>query len=427
MESGARLGRNSMDSIPQQRRWTEVVRSSRLSTDHSASPALNPGVDVETGAITVRPDPDVASSSLPPGVAAQSSALALLPLFVAPAPRGGIGPLHSPNSQKKLLGQPALLNVMHSLLDEPIAMPGDGQQVRRSLTERFEAMAGREVSQLEAPALRKASLHWQNEELHATLDTLAREESLYRSISSAFLKQARGLQVQQLSRGELALGYEADHKAMHDVLAEMLGKPPAPGASLWNYMYTTGPSQPNFLITVVKLNGEPVWRWFSASGGKYIPVDRQTGALRFRLTDKRVKKGVHHATVPRLKPSENVALCNVQASLDLLAPKPNPSVRYVGYPDLLVGKQGAVKEARLLPRTFTLDGKGELHERSRDTEYAVMSAMALILETYPLKQDDQLDIAMFSKLPMCSSCQNAVSAALTLPQFSRVTGFRIFS
>lgn len=427
MEQGTRLGRNSMDAVSQHRRWSEVVRSTRTSGEAMVSPALNPGVDVETGAITVRPDVGAASSSLPPGVAAQSSALALLPLFVAPAPRGGTGPLHSPNSRQKLLGQPALLNVMHSLLDEPSPDVNADATARRNLNERFVALAGREINQVEEPALRQASLHWQNEDLHASLDTIAREESLYRSISSAFLKQARNLQIQQLSKGELALGHEADHQAMHDVLADMLGKAPEQGASLWNYMHTTGPSQPNYLITVVKLNGEPAWRWFSASGAKHIPVDRQTGALKFRLTDKKGRKGVHEASVARLKFSRDVAMCNVQAEMAMLAPKSNPPVLYVGYTDLLVGRRPHEKEARLLPRTFTLDKQGELHERSRDTEYAVMSAMAFILKAYPPKPDDQLDIAMFSKLPMCSSCQNAVSAALTLPQFSRVTGFRIFS
>lgn len=404
------------------RSWAAVARN-QASTSGLAA------VDAETGAMTVSPSANTPTSSLPPGVASQSSALAVLPMFVAPASRRMAGPLHSPVSRAQLLRQQALMGTMQNLLDvKPVSPSVVGASPRQNLRRSFQQMAGRSANDQEITSLASAGQDWKRARRGEALDAIAQAPSVYRMVSDVALKAATGLKLERLSASSITRTHPADYLAMKGVLTDILGIQIPDNVSLWNYMHSpAGLSQSNHLITVVKLNGVPAWRWFSVSGGKTPPLNPVTGLLQFGLADNKPdSNAVYTASVQGLKASRNKANCNVQANLSDLAPAHNAPVRYLGYPDLTISNRG-FKEVRLLPRTFTKATDGGLHDRSRDTEYAVMSAMGFILNAYPLNPNDALDIAMFSRLPMCSSCQNAVSSALSMPQFAKVKGFRIFS
>ncbi|MCQ8897424.1 hypothetical protein NQT62_13360 [Limnobacter humi] len=400
-----------------------------------ALPPRAVGVDADTGALTVTPQGATQLGTPPAGIMAQITNACFTQQFTAPAVRGAVQQFISPVSLQKMLNEPALLRVVGDLLNESQAPPvasSVAQSARRSLDANFETIAGRKPHRSELAVLQQAGESWSSSNKAQSLLTLASAPTVYGTVFDEMLKRHGDVRIATHSRNTLRAEHPRDYQDLCSVLQSVLGKQYCANAENWRLIQGQWTNQikdkRNFLITVVRNAGQPVLRWVSASGARRDVDQHPKGRIQLRLTDGSVNHPGVTACMPTLEPSLDERRCNVEANMGRLKPMVGAPVYFVSWDDLLIGGPSKPREeARILPRTFTRTSSDDFHDRARDTEYAVMSALSMVLQNHGSHLAGPIEITMFSRYPMCSSCQSASSLALLRPEFSAVNQFRIYS
>lgn len=269
---------------------------------------------------------------------------------------------------------------------------------------------------------------------HGDLHSLAAgSPELYRQLSASLLTNAQAVTIEKCPASDLnASGRAADAQAFSTAIADMGGPAGLTPNACWPYLQGAvqndgRASSRNHLLTVASFKGLGQLRIYSVSGG--YGNGTQSSVLKTRIHVKGSRPNGQILMCTSLPKKGNSKQCAAETSAPHMqaAFLGKRGVLYVGYDNMLIDRGLAKHEARVLPRTFSKRESGETQDRARDTEYVVLSALRIWLKANPTWQEAPLDLLMFSRLPMCPSCENAASHALLRPEFQNVGAFRVYS
>lgn len=370
-------------------------------------------------------DSGVNTGQLPaPGVLAQSFVQSVASRFVLVIPREQHDSPLSPRSEQMVNASPCVTSALTELLGENegvIKAWPLKQGKKRSYIERDELLEQVRKDWADSPNVARAH------------KSLAMHEALHRVYSDQMLASAQRPRLERSSHLVLdQLERLEDLTGLQQAVLEMSGETASTAQALWRYLTGRSPEgeklKKNFLITIVRVNGDPKFKLLSVSGDFSPPCEQSQaeGALDAVLDVVGNGRQESKLRARALHPSAHHDCCSVQTNLSRFTNQAEPDWQYVGYPDLIIGSHTEIRhEPRLLPRTLT-PGAGGLHDRARDTEYSALTALMIILESNSEIRDQPLDITMYSRLPMCHACQNAASFAILNPVFAGLRSFKVY-
>ncbi|HEX4878843.1 MAG TPA: hypothetical protein VFV39_03280 [Limnobacter sp.] len=379
-----------------------------------------PNINQTSAAATVQAAAQPSSSSSAPGQLAQQLNQAAAGIFVQAHPKNWHKSALSPRSEALVIANPAVKQAVGDML------AGDARQLKQEwgLTPAHRGKNARKKLDFLTEVQETWNATTSVAEVH---NRLAANEALFRKYSEKLASTGNAVRIQMPSRATLNdPGAQAHLAMLRQAMLDMTGENLHTPEQLWTCL--TGrdkrgnPETRNYLLTVLTMPGVGQIRFFSGSGGTSVRTRAGKAELRMMGLG---SQGLTVRCLP-LPPSTDRLKCAVQGSLSDLRPSADAPVRYVGYSDLLIGADADRKEARMMPRTLTLDQHRQFHDRARDTEYTALSAMLMILEAHPDLLGRPFEVTMFSRLPMCHACQNAATFASMNPLFKGLQSFRVY-
>ena len=182
----------------------------------------------------------------------------------------------------------------------------------------------------------------------------------------------------------------------------------------------------NHLLTVVSINNQVAFRFFSISGlNRSMTPWGKTSTVTVRGNvggDAVILKGQH---LPVSFGQKTAAIVN--SADKIIAERGQNKVYLLNYSDIIYHDRAKdkVQELRLLPTMATQSNNG-LHDRARDTEYVALTSLIALLGSASALKGQPMDIRMYSTNKMCQSCKGAATYAGLKEVFSGLNSFRIY-